>query len=296
MSKEQQQRRWTSDEDAILLGGFQQQVAAPKGKGGTVNWNEIAKKIPGRTNKDCRKRYYNNMTAGLKKGPWTEEEDSRLRSYIEECGLSWAVIAQKIGNRSADHSNLPPDNEYSLMVVDSDLSTPESTDILLLDECRSPDLDSFLDDLSSSDFPDPLGMSGMNDLDDFLNTVFEHPSAELDMQYFPTSSPVAETASGMGGGDFGGQALCHDTNHSSRLHSQMPHSIFSQTYSTDVPYFLVADGKEAALAQAGGVSCQGMAVNGSRLIITIDDAEADTVMGVMKVLVASKAKVNFQST
>lgn len=197
---------------------------------------------------------------------------------------------------SCEDGNLPPDNAYSLMVIDSDLSTPESTDILL-NECRSPDLDSFLDDLPSSDFPDAWGMSGMNDLDDFLNTALEHPSAELDMQYFPTSSPVVETASGMGRGDFGGQALCHDTNHhSSRLHSQMPHSSFPQPNSTDVPYFIAADGKEAALAQAGGVLCQDMAVSGSRLVITIDDAEPDTVMGVMKVLVASKAKVNFQST
>jgi hypothetical protein len=35
--------------------------------GATINWNEIAKKIPGRNNKDCRKRYYNEVAGGLKK-------------------------------------------------------------------------------------------------------------------------------------------------------------------------------------------------------------------------------------
>ena len=42
-------------------------TTAPGGKGRTINWNEIAKNIPDRSNKDCRKRYYNNMVAGLKK-------------------------------------------------------------------------------------------------------------------------------------------------------------------------------------------------------------------------------------
>ena len=38
----------------------------------------------------------------MQQGPWTEEEDNRLKTHIEECGLSWALIAQKLENRSAD--------------------------------------------------------------------------------------------------------------------------------------------------------------------------------------------------
>lgn len=37
-------------------------------------------------------------------GPWTEEEDSRLRSCVQQYGPSWAVIAQKMENRSADRT------------------------------------------------------------------------------------------------------------------------------------------------------------------------------------------------
>lgn len=61
--------------------------------GKSINWNDIAKIIPGRSNKDCRKRYFNEVTGGLKKvrddsstqrpcgllirlqGPWLEDED-----------------------------------------------------------------------------------------------------------------------------------------------------------------------------------------------------------------------------
>lgn len=35
--------------------------------GDIKDWNEIAKKIPGRNNKDCRKRFMNEVTGGLKK-------------------------------------------------------------------------------------------------------------------------------------------------------------------------------------------------------------------------------------
>ncbi|KAI5781516.1 Homeodomain-like protein [Geopyxis carbonaria] len=111
------QRRWTPAEDALLREGFRIQAAAPTGKGRTVNWNEIAKMIPRRSNKDCRKRYYNKLAGCLKKGPWTGEEDCRLRRYVQQYGLSWAVVAQKMENRSADqcskrwHHSLDPELE-----------------------------------------------------------------------------------------------------------------------------------------------------------------------------------------
>ena len=35
--------------------------------GRSINWSEVAKAIPGRSNKDCRKRFFNKVTGGLKK-------------------------------------------------------------------------------------------------------------------------------------------------------------------------------------------------------------------------------------
>ena len=40
----------------------------------TPKWEEIAKQIPGRTNKKVRERWLNELDPTIKKGPWTEEE------------------------------------------------------------------------------------------------------------------------------------------------------------------------------------------------------------------------------
>lgn len=55
-------------------------------QGGIKDWNRIAAELSGRTNKDCRKRWYNKVAGGLRKGPWQTEEDHRLREAIKEHG------------------------------------------------------------------------------------------------------------------------------------------------------------------------------------------------------------------
>lgn len=42
-------------------------LVGPTGRGNSINWNEIAKRVPLRNNKDCRKRYLNGMAWNLKK-------------------------------------------------------------------------------------------------------------------------------------------------------------------------------------------------------------------------------------
>lgn len=82
------QRRWSAAEDAVLQKEVQLQSAGIRlphpvsvlkcssltrcflylaNDGVVVDWNVIAQKIKGRTNKDCRKRYYNGIAGGLKK-------------------------------------------------------------------------------------------------------------------------------------------------------------------------------------------------------------------------------------
>lgn len=44
--------------------------------------------------------------AGLKKGPWTPEEDQKLLAYIEEHGHgSWRSLPEKAGNRTFSSSS-----------------------------------------------------------------------------------------------------------------------------------------------------------------------------------------------
>jgi hypothetical protein len=46
----------------------------------------IATKLPGRTNKDCRKRWHNSVAGGLKKGQWSKGEDAQLSRGVERFG------------------------------------------------------------------------------------------------------------------------------------------------------------------------------------------------------------------
>ncbi|KAL3443127.1 hypothetical protein BJX65DRAFT_298504 [Aspergillus insuetus] len=91
-------RNWTPEEDVIL----KREVKIAQSKGDNVSWHEIAAFLPGRTNKDCRKRWYGTAAAKVKKGPWTEAEDDRLRKAIERHGTKWAIVASVVGTRLPD--------------------------------------------------------------------------------------------------------------------------------------------------------------------------------------------------
>lgn len=38
-------------------------------------------------------------------GQWSDDEDARLESFVNEFGVCWALIAQKMGTRSADRTH-----------------------------------------------------------------------------------------------------------------------------------------------------------------------------------------------
>jgi hypothetical protein len=52
-------------------------------KGAVKQWNLVAQKLDGRTNKDCRKRW-NKIGREVNKGPWSKEEDDRLRNGVQQ--------------------------------------------------------------------------------------------------------------------------------------------------------------------------------------------------------------------
>ncbi len=82
-------------------------------------WRDLAKSVPGRTNKDCRKRWYNTLADGSTKGPWTESEDERLWCAVREHGQKWSRAAAVVGTRNSDQCSshwslsLDPDIDYS---------------------------------------------------------------------------------------------------------------------------------------------------------------------------------------
>lgn len=67
-------------------------IIAGNTTGAIKNWNEIASKLPGRTNKDCRKRW-SKVGVNVNRGHWKLDEDDQLRAAVEEHGC-WYVIDQ----------------------------------------------------------------------------------------------------------------------------------------------------------------------------------------------------------
>ncbi|KAK5814593.1 hypothetical protein F5H01DRAFT_346936 [Linnemannia elongata] len=87
---------WTPEEDQQLRAAVQ--IYGDK----TEKWSKIAACVPGRTNKNCRKRWFHSLDPKLKKGPWTEEEDHLLKTGVEMFKGQWSKIAERIPGRTDD--------------------------------------------------------------------------------------------------------------------------------------------------------------------------------------------------
>lgn len=66
------------------------------------NWVIISKILTGRTPKQIHDRYQNYLREGLKKDPWTKEEDNQLISLYEEMGPKWTKMIENLPGRSAN--------------------------------------------------------------------------------------------------------------------------------------------------------------------------------------------------
>jgi hypothetical protein len=55
----------------------------------------IADSLPGRTNKDCRKRWHNSVAGGLKKGQWSKSEDQLLSRGVQQHGQKYGSVKHR---------------------------------------------------------------------------------------------------------------------------------------------------------------------------------------------------------
>eukprot|EP00183_Erythrolobus_madagascarensis_P002180 CAMPEP_0185849122 /NCGR_PEP_ID=MMETSP1354-20130828/3739_1 /TAXON_ID=708628 /ORGANISM="Erythrolobus madagascarensis, Strain CCMP3276" /LENGTH=575 /DNA_ID=CAMNT_0028549603 /DNA_START=181 /DNA_END=1908 /DNA_ORIENTATION=+ len=89
---------WRPEEDALLT--------ALVSKYGAKGWTVIASHIPGRTGKQARERWLNQLNPELTRRAWTREEDMVIMEMHAKVGNRWSEIAKhpKLRGRRTDNS------------------------------------------------------------------------------------------------------------------------------------------------------------------------------------------------
>jgi hypothetical protein len=83
---------WTREEDEIIVHFVETH--------GDKDWAKLALLLEGRTGKQCRERYRNNLDASVNRCPWTPEEDGMLAQVHERFGNAWTKVAQFFPGRT----------------------------------------------------------------------------------------------------------------------------------------------------------------------------------------------------
>lgn len=83
---------WTLEEDKKLI----EWVHAE----GALKWSRAAQYIPGRSGKQCRERWLNNLNPNLKKSNWNDEEDELIFTLYKKYGSAWSKIARHFDGRT----------------------------------------------------------------------------------------------------------------------------------------------------------------------------------------------------
>jgi len=129
---------WTDIEDELLT----QLMAEPSS---AKNWAEVARRVPGRTAKQCRERWSLNLDPSINRSAWTKDEDDLLVKLHSELGNKWAEIKRFLTGRTENAVKTRFKSIERAKVKDREVTwTPELEqqlhDIALRFSCRFDDV------------------------------------------------------------------------------------------------------------------------------------------------------------
>ena len=87
-------KKWTEEEQHVLLEAVNQHGSE------IINWADVARSVPGRTGKQCREKWKNDLRPDISKEPWTSREEYILSRAHSEVGNQWSEIAKYLPQRS----------------------------------------------------------------------------------------------------------------------------------------------------------------------------------------------------
>ena len=114
--------KWLECDDKLLI-----QLVSDYGG----NWPLIASKMEGRTSKQVKERWTNQLDPAISTDPWTAEDDQHLVELIRELGHSWCEIARRMKGRTESmvknrfHANLR--KRFGPHIFDPSLPLPSLT-------------------------------------------------------------------------------------------------------------------------------------------------------------------------
>lgn len=91
---------WSRAEDERLAQLVQREEANAPTTAPTKMWSRVAAQLTGRTGKQCRERWLNQLKPGIRRGLWTDDEEMILHQAHSELGNKWVAIAARLPGRT----------------------------------------------------------------------------------------------------------------------------------------------------------------------------------------------------
>jgi len=148
---------------------------------GPHQWEQMAIKMPGRTGKQCRERWHNQLNPLLKKARWSIEEDWILYILNETVKNRWAEITNVLLGRS-----------------DNSIKNYWNSTLCSKQKALEKDLQSYLKKATKDEQPENLATKRQQ----FLNDILQFYIRQSQEQYFEhinekihalKTDPVAES-------------------------------------------------------------------------------------------------------